>query len=221
VRPQLSICPYPCSLVFTVTSRCSSTRLLACFIFRFQNESHCSLGCTSPPRHAKAVIRDPCLLTCTAIVPKSRKVAPLSRDVMLLDQMLMAPFSCFLYRGVHDAGAYCNLSRSYRGLVFRVTVPCGRQGHILEAMERKRTMLPRVEFKRGGLGNGSETRSNKRPSYSMLFLVLVPPKATLWPFALFLPASKCWMMGMWRRASTLRTLRDECGYRRSSRFKRR
>lgn len=118
VRPQLSICPYPCSLVFTVTSRCRFTRLLACFIFRFQNESRCSLGCTSPPRHAKAVIRDLCLLTCTAIVPKSRKVAQLSHDVMLLDQMLMAPFSCFLYRGVHDAGAYCNLSRSYRGLVF-------------------------------------------------------------------------------------------------------
>ncbi|KAF8502613.1 hypothetical protein F5888DRAFT_1631730 [Russula emetica] len=36
-----------------------------------------------------------------------------------------------------------DLSRGYRGLVFRVTVPCGRQGHILEAMEHKRTALRR------------------------------------------------------------------------------
>ena len=30
-----------------------------------------------------------------------------------------------------------NLRSYYRGLVFRVTVRCGRQGHILEVMERK------------------------------------------------------------------------------------
>jgi len=38
-----------------------------------------------------------------------------------------------------------DLSRGYRGLVFRVTVPCGRQGHILEAMEHKRTALRFVD----------------------------------------------------------------------------
>ena len=38
-----------------------------------------------------------------------------------------------------------NLSRSYRGLVSRITVPCGKQGHILDEMERKRTVLRRVD----------------------------------------------------------------------------
>jgi hypothetical protein len=34
-----------------------------------------------------------------------------------------------------------NLPRSYRGLVFRATISCGRQGHILEVMEHKRAVL--------------------------------------------------------------------------------
>jgi hypothetical protein len=67
-----------------------------------------------------------------------------------------------------------NLSRSYRGLVFRVTVPCRKQGHILEVIERKRTVLWRVdslsEAARGM--EAEEARSNKRPSYSMFSLVL-------------------------------------------------
>jgi hypothetical protein len=115
-----------------------------------------------------------------------------------------------------------NLSRSYRGLVFRVTVPCGRQGHILEVIERKRTVLRRVEcLSEAARGMEAEARSNKRPSYSMFSLVLVPPKyITLWLSFGIIFAS--WMMGIRHGASTaLLMLRDKRGHRRPSSFKRR
>jgi hypothetical protein len=83
------------------------------------------------------------------LVTKSRKVGDdggpdflLSHDVMLLDKMFMAPFSCFFAVPMMSV---LNLSRGYRGLVFRVTVPCGRQGHILEVTEHKRTALRFVD----------------------------------------------------------------------------
>jgi hypothetical protein len=64
-----------------------------------------------------------------------------------------------------------------RGLVFRVTVPRGKQGHFLEMMERKKNFASaRRQFinKRGSLGNGNDARSqaNKRPSYTTVSHVL-------------------------------------------------
>jgi hypothetical protein len=54
-----------------------------------------------------------------------------------------------------------NLSRSYRGSVFRVTVPCGRQGHILEVMERKRAVLQPVDrLSEAAQGFGGEWKRN-------------------------------------------------------------
>jgi hypothetical protein len=55
-----------------------------------------------------------------------------------------------------------NLSRS-------VTVPCGKQAHILEVMERKRTVSLIFFCKRGSPGNGSESPSNNCPTVSYAF----------------------------------------------------
>jgi hypothetical protein len=114
-----------------------------------------------------------------------------------------------------------NLSRSYRGLVFRVTVPCERQGHILEVIERKRTVLQRVDsLSEAARGMEAEARSNKRPSYSMFSLVpVLPMYISLWPSFGIIFASLITLDDGDTASTALRTLRDKRGYQCPSSFK--
>lgn len=108
-----------------------------------------------------------------------------------------------------------NLSRSYRGLAFRVTVPRGRQGTILEVMKHKRTVLRRIDR----LSDAAQemeamfSLTNVRITVSFLVATVILPKQHYGPpSALFLPALTL-DDGILRWMSTaLRTLRDEHGY---------